>query len=143
MSELSTQTAAQLEKPQPRITQCAAPYWDYAKQDKLVLPYCGSCQQAFYYPRLWCPSCFNQDLSWQAMSGRGTVYSYSVIYQSPLPSYQADLPYVLAIIELDEGPRMMANVLNCDIKGVHVDMAVEVIFEQRGEMKIPQFQPKL
>ena len=141
MNDLTTSETAPPEKPQPRITKCAAPYWQHAKDEKLVLPYCGECEASFYYPRLWCPTCFNQDISWKQLSGKGKVYSYSIIYQSPLPSYQGDLPYVLAIIELDEGPHMMANVLNCDVDTVSVDMAVEVLFEDRGDMKIPQFQP--
>ncbi len=141
MSDVTSAATTPPAKPQPRITDCAAPYWQHAKDNKLDLPYCGECDASFYYPRLWCPACFNQDISWKQLSGKGTVYSYSVIYQSPLPSYQEDLPYVLAIIELDEGPRMMANVLNCDVDKVRVDMAVEVVFEARGDMKIPQFQP--
>ena len=128
-------------KPQPRITSCAAPYWEHAKNEELTLPYCGDCDQVFYYPRHWCPACFNQDLSWQQVSGKGKVYSFSVIHQSPLLSYQGDLPYVLAIIELDEGPRMMTNVLNCDVESVVVEMPVQVLFEQRGDMKLPQFEP--
>ncbi|HBD12058.1 MAG TPA: nucleic acid-binding protein [Porticoccaceae bacterium] len=130
-----------VEKPQPKITRCAQPYWQSCLQEKLSLPYCKACDAVFYYPRLWCPGCFNQDLDWKTVSGRGRVYSYSVVHQSPLPSYQQDVPYVLAVIELEEGPRMMTNVINCDVDAVHVDMPVAVTFEQRGDMKIPQFQP--
>lgn len=128
-------------KPQPKITACAVPYWQSCLEEKLSLPYCKQCDTCFYYPRLWCPSCFNQELDWQVVSGRAKVYSFSVIHQSPLASYQQDLPYVLAVIELEEGPRMMTNVINCDVNTVHVDMPVTVTFEQRGDMKIPQFEP--
>ncbi|RLA39649.1 MAG: nucleic acid-binding protein [Gammaproteobacteria bacterium] len=128
-------------KPQPRITPWAAPLWEACAQGKLSLPYCSQCEASFYYPRQWCPQCFNQDLSWLELSGRGKVYSFSVVHQSPLPSYQDDVPYVLAIIELEEGPRMMTNILNCDVDKVRVDMPVEVTFEERGDMTIPQFQP--
>lgn len=141
MSETTSKTAVVPEKPQPRITPHAAPYWQSCAEEKMALPYCQKCEACFYYPRLWCPQCFNQDLSWQEVSGKGKIYSFSIIYQSPLPSYQADLPYVLAIIELEEGPRMMTNVVNCDVNTVHVDMPVTVTYEQRGDMKIPQFQP--
>lgn len=128
-------------KPQPHISPGSEPFWDHAKQGELVLPYCEECQKPFYYPRRWCPGCFSQNLSWRKMSGVGKVYSFSVIYQSPLASYQQDVPYVLAIIELAEGPRMMANILHCDVNTVHIEMAVEVTFQARGDMKIPQFQP--
>jgi uncharacterized OB-fold protein len=128
------------EKPQPRITPWAEPLWQGCAEGKLRLPYCSQCEACFYYPRLWCPQCFNQDLSWQDVSGKGKVYSFSVIHQSPLASYQQDVPYVLAIIELAEGPRMMTNVVNCEVDAVSVDMPVEVTFETRGDMSIPQFQ---
>lgn len=75
------------------------------------------------------------------MSGRAKVYSFSTIYQSPLPSYQSEVPYVLAVVELDEGPRMMTNIVDCAPEVVHVDMALEVVFESRGDMKLPQFRP--
>ena len=142
MNDPSTSENSAPAKPQPRITSCAEYYWQQAGQNKLTMPYCRQCDKVFYYPRHWCPSCFNQDLGWQQVSGRGKVYSYSVIYQSPFPSYQADIPYVLAIIELEEGPRMMTNVVNCDAEHVRVDMAVQVTFERRGAMKIPQFEPR-
>lgn len=128
-------------KPQPQISPGAEPFWEHARQEELYLPFCEDCQQPFYYPRRWCPACFSQNLSWRKMSGKGRVYSFSVIHQSPLPAYQQDVPYILAIVELDEGPRMMTNILDCEISAVNVDMAVEVIFEVRGAMKIPQFRP--
>ena len=129
-------------KPQPRITPWAAPLWEGCAQGKLTLPYCDKCEACFYYPRRWCPQCFNQDLSWQEVSGKGKVYSFSVIHQAPMASYQGDVPYVLAVIELQEGPRMMTNVVNCRVEDVSVEMPVEVTFEERGDMTIPQFQPQ-
>ncbi len=134
-------TTSVVAKPQPQISPGAEPFWEHAKQEELFLPFCEACQKPFYYPRRWCPGCFSQNLSWRKMTGKGRIYSFSVIHQSPLPSYQQDVPYVLAIIELDEGPRMMTNVLDCDVNAVHIEMAVEVTFQARGEMKIPQFRP--
>lgn len=135
---MSDQTPA---KPLPRPTPGAEHYWASATRGEFVLPHCRACDRVFFYPRRWCPHCFGQDLDWRAASGRGRVYSYSVVHQAPFPAYQADVPYVLAVIELEEGPRMMANVLHCDPAEVQVDMPVEVTFERRGEMQIPQFQP--
>lgn len=129
------------EKPLPKPTPGAEQYWESATREEFVLPHCRDCDQVFFYPRLWCPGCFSQNLDWRQASGRGRVYSFSVVHQAPFPAYQADVPYVLAVIELEEGPRMMANVLHCDPQEVRVGLAVEVTFEARGEMKIPQFQP--
>lgn len=143
MSEELLPEASPPEKPQPRITPWAAPLWEGCQRGKLVLPYCEQCMESFYYPRLWCPGCLGQQLSWREVSGEGHIYSFSIIYQSPLPSYQGDVPYVLAIIELKEGPRMMTNVVNCELTEVIVGMSVVVTFEQRGDMSIPQFQPAI
>lgn len=129
------------EKPLPKPTPGAEHYWESATREEFVLPHCRDCDQVFFYPRRWCPGCFSQNLDWRQGSGRGRVYSFSVVHQAPFPAYQADVPYVLAVIELEEGPRMMANVLHCDPQEVRVGLAVEVTFEARGEMKIPQFQP--
>lgn len=130
-------------KPQPAVTPGAEYYWESATKELLVLPECCDCKTLFFYPRAWCPACFSQNLLWQELSGRGKVYSFSIINQAPFPAYQADVPYVLAIIALEEGPHMMTNVLNCDPDSVYVDMPVEVIFEARGDRKIPQFQPAI
>lgn len=128
-------------KPLPKMTPGAAHYWQSATREQFVLPHCKACDKAFFYPRVWCPQCLGQDLDWINASGRGVIYSFSVVHQAPFPAYRGDVPYVLAVIELAEGPRMMANVLHCDPDTVRVGMPVEVTFEDRGEMKIPQFQP--
>lgn len=135
-----TESAA-AQKPQPKMTPGAEHYWQSATDEQFVLPQCGDCDEIFFYPRVWCPKCFSQNLKWYKASGRGKVYSFSVIHQAPFPAYKGDVPYVLAIIALEEGPHMMSNVLNCDPDSVLVEMPVEVTFEIRGEMKIPQFQP--
>lgn len=129
------------QKPQPKMTPGAEHYWQSATEEHFVLPQCDDCSEIFFYPRVWCPKCFSQNLSWYKASGKGKVYSFSVVHQAPFPSYKNDVPYVLAIIALEEGPHMMSNVINCDPQSVLVDMPVNVTFESRGEMKIPQFQP--
>lgn len=130
------------EKPKPKMSPGAAHYWDSASHERFVLPQCKDCNSIFFYPRVWCPFCFSQNLGWHNASGNGKVYSFSVVHQAPFPAYKGDVPYVLAIIELAEGPRMMANVLHCDPLSVTIDMPVSVTFETRGDMKIPQFEPR-
>lgn len=146
MSQKSTSPAEPAvipAKPQPKITPGAAHYWDCATRERFVIPKCKDCDAVFFYPRVWCPFCFSQNLDWHQASGNGKVYSFSIVHQAPFPAYKNDVPYVLAVIELEEGPRMMANVLHCDPYSVVVDMPVRVTFESRGDMKIPQFQPRL
>lgn len=136
----SKKEPSKIEKPQPKMTPGADYYWQSASNNRFVLPHCCDCDTVFFYPRMWCPACFSQKLDWHEASGNGKVYSFSVVHQAPFPAYQGDVPYVLAIIELEEGPRMMANVLHCDPEKVTIEMPVRVIFEDRGDMKIPQFQ---
>lgn len=141
MSQDHPAAQPQPPKPQPKMTPGAEHYWASATRGEFVLPHCRDCDRVFFYPRQWCPHCFGQQLDWREASGRGAVYSFSVVHQAPFPSYRGDVPYVLAVIELAEGPRMMANVLHCDPAAVRIGMVVEVTFETRGDMKIPQFQP--
>ena len=130
------------QKPHPKMTPGAEHYWQSATDENFVLPQCQDCQEIFFYPRVWCPACFSQNLSWHQASGKGVVYSFSVIHQAPFPAYEGDVPYVLAIIALEEGPHMMTNVINCNPDKVTVDMPVSVTFESRGDIKVPQFEPE-
>ena len=129
-------------KPIPMQMDCADTYWEKAKQEQFVLPYCTICKSFFFYPRKWCPKCFSLDPGWKEASGKGRVYSFSVVYHAPFESYAAEVPYVLAIIELEEGPRMMTNVVDCNVKDVKIGMPVKVTFEERANgFKLPQFKP--
>lgn len=125
--------------PLPTLTESAAPYWQAATEGRFVLPRCRACQRFHHHPRAWCPYCWSTDLEWDEPSGGGTVLTYTVVHQPPSPAFTA--PYVLAIIELAEGPRMMANVIGCSPEDVRVGTPVTVTFERRGELAIPQFRP--
>jgi len=129
------------EKPVPVVSEVAKPYWDAAQREELFLQRCNTCGKAAFYPRHWCPHCLALETSWEKASGDGRVHSFSVVYQAPFDAYKADAPYVLALIELAEGPVMMSNLLNCDPEIVRVGMPVRVCFEERaGGFKIPQFE---
>jgi uncharacterized OB-fold protein len=130
------------EKPLPRVNETTRPYWDAAREGRFVLQRCRACATWIHYPRAWCPSCWSTDLEWTEASGRGRVVTYSIVHQAPFESYAASTPYVLAVIRLDEGPQMMANVLASDPASVAIDMRVEVTFEIRaGGFAVPQFRP--
>ncbi len=115
------------------------------RRGELRLQRCSHCDE-FYFPppRPFCPSCWSADVTWQAVSGRGTLHSY-VINHRPAPGFAADAPYAIALVQLDEGPRMMSNILgveNIPPENLVLDMALEVTFEQRGDITVPpQFQP--
>ena len=129
-------------KPLPEISEIARPFWDAVQLGELKIQQCADCHAWVFYPSLWCTHCYSSNLTWTRCTGLGEVYSFSVVHYPPYESH-ADVPYVLAIIELDEGPRMMTNVLNCPWRSVRVGMPVRLTFEERhGGFKIPQFEPR-
>lgn len=125
--------------PVPTATPVTEPYWTAAARGVFLLPKCQRCGRFHHHPRPWCPHCWSTDLDWAEPSGRGTLLTYSVVHQPPSPRF--DVPYVLAVVRLDEGPQLMCNLVDVDPADVHCDMAVEVTFERRGEFALPQFRP--
>jgi uncharacterized OB-fold protein len=105
------------------------PFFEATKEGRLVLPRCDACGHVIWYPRLFCPSCGSQSVSWIDASGRGVVYSYTVTRRGQ-GAYREAAPYVLAYVELDEGPRVLTNVVGCDPSSVTVGMAVTAVFDQ-------------
>ncbi|HIG42058.1 MAG: Zn-ribbon domain-containing OB-fold protein [bacterium] len=116
-------------------------FWKGAKQAELKLQKCGDCSHVYFPPRPFCPSCASRSVEVFTASGRGTLYSY-VINHRPHPAH--DNPYSIAVVSLDEGPRMMTNIINCPQtpEALQLDMSVEVIFEEMSEeISLPYFQP--
>jgi uncharacterized OB-fold protein len=130
-----------MEAPLPTLGDVARPFWEAARQGHLVAQRCRQWGHTFLPPRRWCPSCWATALERVPCSGRGRVYSFTVVHQAPSDFFQARAPYVLAIVELEEGPRLMATILGVDPHQVYIDMPVQVTFERRGDMSIPQFMP--
>lgn len=126
-----------MEKPVPQETVLSSPYWQAAKEEKYVLQKCNRCGGYNSYPRKWCMHCWSTELEWTPVSGNGEVVTYSIVHQPPNPAWET--PYVLAVVRLAEGIQVMSNILLCDVNKVEIGMKVKVTFEQRGEMKIPQF----
>jgi len=116
-------------------------YWEKAAQGELWLPRCVSCDRAVFYPRSFCPHCHGDELTWFRASGRGVVESF-IINHTPAPGYGPDGPYVIALIMLEEGVRLTTNLLGVaqTPDAVRVGLPVEVVFEQRDGISLPQFQ---
>jgi uncharacterized OB-fold protein len=135
----------ELARPLPSpITPEAQPYWDGMKDHKLMLPKCDDCGKPFFYPRIACPLCHSRRISWIQASGKGKLYSFEIAYRSLSPAFKVKAPYILAMVELEEGPRLMSNLINIepDPKVITCDMSVEVVFEKlTDEITIPLFQP--
>jgi uncharacterized OB-fold protein len=117
-----------------------APYWDAAKQHRLVIQRCSDCARAIFYPRSVCPHCMSDRIAWIDASGRGTIYSYTVVHRAP-PQFTDSAPYVVALIDLAEGVRLMSNIVDCSPTAVRIGAAVEVTFDDvTPEITLPKFR---
>ncbi len=129
-------------KPLPRIDEESRGYWEALARHELYFQRCRSCGTERFYPRAVCPVCLSSATEWVRASGRGTVYSFTVTRQNQAPGFRDELPYVLAIVELAEGPRLMTNVVGCAPDEVRIGMAVEVVFEDvTPEVTLAKFRP--
>ena len=118
------------------------PYWDAARDGKLMIRRCRACGDAYFYPRSFCPKCWSEDVEWEEASGRATLYTWSVVHRNDLPPFPDRVPYVAAIVDLDEGPRMMTNVEGCSFEDLRIGMALQVDFRvDSDEVTVPVFRP--
>lgn len=129
------------DKPVPEPSELSAPYWEAAARGELVAQRCEKCGTHFLYVRDWCPECGSADITWSKTKGRGRIHSFSVIYHAPYPAFETDVPYAIAVVLLQEGAQLMTNIVECDLDKVHVGQDVEVTFEKRGDIVLPQFRP--
>ncbi|MGN9814650.1 Zn-ribbon domain-containing OB-fold protein [Streptomyces sp. SD11] len=117
----------------PEIDAFSRPYWDAAADGRLLLRRCGACGRAHHYPREFCPHCWSEAVTWERASGRATLYTWSVVHRNDLPPFGARTPYVAAVVDLAEGPRMMTEVVECGEADLRVGMALEVTFRAAAE----------
>jgi len=129
------------DRPVPVPDALTAPYWEAARAHRFALPRCEECGRFHFYPRSLCPYCYSPRLAWTQASGRGTVYSFSVIHRAPSPAFAADVPYIVATVALEEGPHLMTNVVNCAPDNVRIGMPVTVDFLDLGDEALPVFKP--
>jgi uncharacterized OB-fold protein len=137
---------ATLKKPLPAVTAEAKPFWEAAAQQQLVMQRCSDCQAWVWTPRPSCNECGSERLKWTPMSGKGEIYSFTIIRQvvgrAASKAFDADIPYVVAWVDLDEGPRMITNVVGCSVEDVKLGMKVTVAFEQASpDIWLPKFKP--
>lgn len=127
----------------PTPTPATTTFWEAAKRHKLLIQKCKQCECHIYYPRGFCPECLSPDLEWVESSGEGTIYTYTIVYHSPIREFESRVPYILAIIELKEGVRIMSNIVHCEPAEIRVGMTVQVIFEEVSKnISLPKFQPE-
>jgi len=133
---------ADYKKPLPRPTAASLPFWAAAKRHELQIQRCGSCGAYIFYPREVCPECLSSDLQWIKVSGKGTVYSYTIARAPTHPAFAEEVPYVIAIVELAEGPHLTTNITGCKPDEVRVGMPVVATFDDvTPEMTLVKFCP--
>lgn len=126
-------TAARFDLPE--IDEFTRPYWDAAAEGRLLLRRCGECGKAHHYPREFCPACWagEERVTWETASGRATLYTWSVIHRNDLPPFGGRVPYVAAVVDLVEGPRMMTEVVGVEGVELRVGMELVVTFREAAE----------
>ncbi|MGO9103134.1 MAG: Zn-ribbon domain-containing OB-fold protein [Mycobacterium sp.] len=117
----------------PVIDAASAPYWEAAKRGRLLIAECGACGKVHHYPRPFCVHCWSEDVHPLPASGRGTLYTYSTVYVNDLQPFKNRLPYVAAIVELAEGPRLMTTIEGAAPEELHIGMAVSASFRPIDE----------
>jgi uncharacterized OB-fold protein len=135
---------ADLTRPLPNLKEYdTGKFWEGTKQGELRYQKCDDCETIVFYPRRHCTGCLGNNLSWHTASGKGTVYSYSVVRQSYHPFFRQQIPYAVAWVDLDEGPRLLTNIVGVDdpLNDVSIGQRVEVEWEEHEELSIPLFKP--
>ncbi len=130
-------------KPLPHPNEVSQPFWDAAKRHELQIQRCNACGIYIFYPREACSECLAADLIWIPVSGRGRLYSYTIAQAPTHPAFADDVPYVIAIIELEEGPHITTNLVGCPIEDVTIGIPVVAAFEDvSAEMTLVKFRPE-
>jgi uncharacterized protein len=126
----------------PTTDDFTQPWWDAVAEGRLLIMRCSTCGEAHYYPRPFCPRCGADTVSWEQASGDATLYTWSIVYQNDLPPFNERVPYVAAVVDLAEGPRMMTNVVGCEFDDLAVGMALRLeITDIADGFHVPMFRP--
>jgi uncharacterized protein len=132
-------------KPLPKADPTTAPFWESVKNEAMALQYSPATGKYLFYPRGFDPAAPDSQLEWRPVAGTGVVHAFPIVYRHPNPAFQGDIPYVVAMIELDEGVRLMSNLVDvpADPEHVKVGMPVEVVYEKvNDEVTLPKFRPR-
>ena len=130
------------QKPLPDITPAMRPFWEAARHHQLAVQRCRGCGAHRFPARDICSRCLSREADWVPVSGRGTVFSWAVMHQIYHPGFAADVPYAVVVIELEEGARLVSNLVDCPLDAIAAGMPVEVVFEDvTPDVTLPKFRP--
>ena len=134
--------AKEIAHPRPFADWETRGYWEGCARHELVLQRCGACGVVRHRPRALCPECHSDDTRWFEATGRGTVHTFTVTHQNQAPAFRDAVPYVLAYVDLEEGVRLLTNIVDCDPQQVTIGMPVKVDFaDLEGGTAVPRFRP--
>ncbi len=128
------------QRPLPQPNEVTKPFWDAVAGRRLIHPRCEECRTAFFPPHLACPHCRATEWVWAESSGRGEVYSFTVVHRAPQPGF--DPPYVIAVVDLDEGFEFMTNIVDQAPRDVRIGQRVRVVWQEAGGAVLPVFAPE-
>lgn len=134
---------ADYKKPLPVPTPETRRYWEGTKRHELWIMRCNDCEQPYFYPRSICPHCFSRNTDWMQASGRGKLETFVINHRAPR-GFENEVPYVIAVVTLEEGPRMMTNLVDieADPAKIKCDMPLEVVYDDvTDEITLPKFRP--
>jgi hypothetical protein len=130
-------------KPLPQISPDMAPFFEAAHRHELVVQRCTGCGALRFPARPICSRCLSREAEWVPASGRGTVFSFAIMHQAMHPGFAAEVPYAVVVIELDEGVRLLSNLVDCPTSDVRIGMPVEVVFDDvTPDVTLPKFRPR-
>ena len=133
---------AEYSKPVPTPDHVTGEFWAAAMQHKLLIQRCLDCGSRHTFPQTYCRGCLSGNMEWVEASGRGRIYSYTVTHRPPSPVFEKDIPYTLALVELEEGVRLMSQIIGIEPDDVSVDLPVEVVFDDISPtISLPRFRP--
>ena len=130
------------KKPLPTPNAVSAPYWSGLADGQVRLQRCSVCSRVQFYPRPACRYCGSRSLHWEDLSGRATLYSYTVVYRAPFEAFADDVPYVLAVVELEEGPRLLTTLEDVSEEDIQIGMSLDPIFDRiNDDVTLLRFRP--
>lgn len=119
-----------MSRPRPTPSPTTAPFWAATAENRFLIQRCPACGNAQFYPKATCTTCGSDELDWEAASGRGTLHTFTVARRATHPAFEGSEPYVVAIVELAEGPRVTGNLVDCPVDDVRIGMAVELGWDE-------------
>jgi len=139
---MTTPGKRKIPRPRPELSRDTRGYWEALKNHQLVVQRCLECKEYRHHPRPMCPECHSLEFEWAPVCGRGTVYTYAIVTHPLHPHWTDEVPYNVVLVELEEGIRIVSNLVDCPNESIEIGMPVTVVFEDvSDEISLPLFKP--